>query len=77
MLYLRIKNNLYFKVTGNVEKNLTAEVYDINGAIISTQELNGTENIFHVQTQNLANGIYVLKISNSNSSVTKRFSVHD
>jgi len=71
------KNNLYFKVTGNVEKNLTAEVYDINGAIISTQELNGTENIFHVQTQNLANGIYVLKISNSNSSVTKRFSVHD
>lgn len=60
-------------VTTEAGNNTTATILDLNGKVIESLRL--YEGINTYTTSQLANGIYVLNIANSNSSTTKKLAI--
>ena len=50
----------------------TIEVYDIKGKAVITQSLNGSANSYKLNTQNLTNGIYVIKVNSALSNFSEK-----
>ena len=54
------KNEFYFKSAKNILGKVNVEIFDASGKLVSSQKMSATE---AVNTQNLANGVYVVKVS--------------
>lgn len=66
---------LIFKIIENGQSTIAAEIYDIHGSLILQQSFNAGELHYQIQINNLANGIYLLKVLSDKSIATKKFSV--
>ena len=58
------------RLLGNIDKNYKAEIFDYSGRLIKTISFE-----HKVDVGNLEKGIHILKIYDSNNSVTKKFIV--
>ena len=65
-------NNGCFTISfnNNSFENSSFTLYDVMGKKILSQKLNNTETI--IKSNNLTNGIYLAKISNTNQIITKK-----
>jgi len=61
-----VENKLYFNTT----KNVTVTIYTVLGKLVKTTEVSSTKN--NVDVSKLAQGIYLVKISNGNQFITKK-----
>lgn len=66
---------LIFKITENMQPTIAVEIYDTHGSLILQQTFNSSELLYQIQINNLANGIYLLKVISDKSVATKKFSV--
>lgn len=55
-----------------VKEDLTIELFDIAGKLIETKNINKGTTIAFFETETLYNGTYILKISDSKNSISKR-----
>ena len=62
-----IENNLTIELKSNVDTNI--EIYDILGKRVFNQQIKETSNL---NLQNLKSGIYIVKITQGNSTITKK-----
>ncbi|KMQ72685.1 T9SS-dependent M36 family metallopeptidase [Chryseobacterium koreense] len=54
------KNEFFIKAGKNIAGKVVVEIYDASGKMVSNQRINPTE---AVNTQNLTNGVYMVKVS--------------
>lgn len=59
------------KITGSLEENTTAEVFDATGKLVQQKIINDSETIFELE--GLAKGIYLLRLTNKKEVWAKRF----
>jgi hypothetical protein len=55
-----------------VTEDLTIELFDIAGKLISTKNIYKGTTIAFFETETLYNGTYLIKISNMNSNITRK-----
>lgn len=60
------------QVDGLNKENLSIELYDMLGKLVATTTLNQGASITHIDTKTLYSGNYVLKITSSTSTTTKK-----
>lgn len=54
-------------------ESIQTEVYDINGRLLKAEQFDQVDENFIINTSNLGDGIYLLRVSNTQFSQTKRF----
>ena len=59
-------------VSGQIKEDTTLVLYDIQGRKIISQELDANSSINTINTANYANGVYLIQLSNSVDSISKK-----
>ena len=57
-------------------ENATIEVYDISGKPVIKEMLKGSLNSYHLNTQKLKNGVYIIKINSSTGSYNEKLLIN-
>jgi ligand-binding sensor domain-containing protein len=73
-----VRDELYVKVNTNVEKNIVAQIYDLNGRLIcsfSNQKINQNNPTIHFKLQNVlhSNQMYILRLLCDSEQLSKKF----
>jgi hypothetical protein len=70
-------NKLTLAVTSNTEITADLEIIDINGRIVFSTSLllSASSNIHHVDVSSISNGLYVVKLSNQEFSVSRKINI--
>jgi hypothetical protein len=67
--------NIDFDVTGLNVSDLTVEIYDVAGRVISAQSFSAAKGTLAINSKELKSGMYLCRILAGNSTVTRNFSV--
>lgn len=65
-------NNEQIVIKGFINPNTRFSLYDVQGRQILSQDLNNQNNINTVTTSGLSSGIYVVKVSNTSNTISKK-----